>query len=101
MKNVLFIALGSFAIIFGGIGLVFYSKKFDLRQSGLYLSFVFLWVTTAFFANVQPSTRFFCAHPFFYYILAKIGMKAGIIKFWAIAYWTIGIYFFTLRFIWV
>ena len=98
--NIVFIIIGTPAVLLGALGLFSYEQKFNLNQKGLYLSFVILFVITAFFTNIQSSTRFFCGHPFFYYILAKWALNWRVVRIWSIFYWLTGILMYVVSFPW-
>jgi hypothetical protein len=98
--NLLFIIIGTPAVIVAFLGLFYYEKTFDLRQKGLYLSFSILFVITVFFTNIQSSTRFFCSHPYFYYAMACLSVKLGLVKLWAVFYWIVGIFMYVVGFPW-
>lgn len=100
LRNTLFIIIGTPAIVVAFFGLFYYSSSFNLRQKGLYLSFLLLFTITAFFTNIQSSTRFFCGHPFFYYAIACLSVRFGIIKLWAVFYWLIGLFMYVVAFPW-
>lgn len=100
LRNTLFIIIGTPAIIVAFLGLFQYSSSFNLRQKGLYLSFLILFGITSFFTNIQSSTRFFCGHPFFYYCMACLSMRVGAVKFWAVYYWLIGMFMYVVTFPW-
>jgi Gpi18-like mannosyltransferase len=100
MGNIVFIIIGTPAVIAGALCLLQYEKGFDLRQKGLYLSFVILFAITALFTNIQSSTRFFCGHAFFYFAMAKLAQSWRIVRLWAIFYWLTGIFMYVVNFPW-
>ena len=100
MGNIVFIIIGTPAVITGAFCLTQYSKNFDLRQKGLYLSYLVLFLITAFFTNIQSSTRFFCGHAFFYFGLARLAVHWRIIRLWALFYWLTGIFMYVVNFPW-
>lgn len=100
LRNIIFIIIGAPAVIVGGLGLSYFSNSFNLRKKGLYLSFLVLFMITTFFTNIQSSTRFFCGHPYFYYIMTRLSMKLKVVRVWALFYWLIGIFMYVVGFPW-
>ena len=98
--NIVFIIIGSPAVLLGLCTLFTYNHKYNLRQKGLFLSFLVLFLITAFFTNIQSSTRFFCSNPYFYFGLAKIAMNWRIVRIWSIFYWLTGIFMYVVSFPW-
>ena len=98
--NIVFIIIGAPALLLGFCGLFTYESRFNLKQTGLFVSFVILFIITTFFTNIQSSTRFFCAHPYFYYTLAKLAMNWRIIRIWSMFYWLTGIFMYVVNFPW-
>jgi hypothetical protein len=100
MGNIVFILIGTPALLLGLTGLSTYSPTFTLRQKGLFLSFAILLVITIFFTNIQSSTRFFCGHPYFYFVLAQLAFKWRIVRLWSVFYWLTGIFMYVVAFPW-
>ena len=100
MGNIVFIIIGAPAVIAGFLSLFQFNKSFDLRQKGLYLSFVVLFAVTAVFTNIQSSTRFFCGHAFFYFAMAKLALGWRLVRLWVLFYWLVGIFMYTVNFPW-
>lgn len=99
-QNIIFILIGTPALIIGLLSLLLYKTTFNVYENGIYLSFMILYFITAFFTNVQSSTRFFCSHPYFYYALARLSQKSKIVSIWSSFYWLLGMLLFVVAFPW-